>query len=61
MTPKKIAEEYVGNPICSVLDNARYQKRKDVLALARQKGINKVFPPPYSPNLTLTLEVSEIH
>jgi transposase len=50
---EKIATEYAGKPIYIVLDNARYQKCKDVIPLASQLGIHLVFIPPYSPNLNL--------
>ena len=49
----KLSREYVGAPICLVLDNARYQKCAIVEAHARELGIGLVFIPPYSPNLNL--------
>ena len=40
-------------PITIVLDNARYQRCKAVIALAEALGIELLFLPPYSPNLNL--------
>ena len=40
-------------PITLVLDNARYQKCKIVIALAKTLEIELLFLPPYSPNLNL--------
>jgi len=50
---RKVAHEYTGTTIYIVLDNARYQKCKIVMALADELGINLVYIPPYSPNLNL--------
>jgi transposase len=49
----KIADEYKGQIIYIILDNAKYQKCKLVLETATQLGINLVYIPPYSPNLNL--------
>ena len=49
----KLSTEYVGIPICLVLDNARYQKCSIVETLARELGIALTYIPPYSPNLNL--------
>lgn len=40
-------------PITLVLDNARYQRCKLVIALAKELNIELLFLPPYSPNLNL--------
>ena len=40
-------------PITIVLDNARYQRCKLVIAKAEELGIELLFLPPYSPNLNL--------
>lgn len=40
-------------PVTIVLDNARYQHCKMVMALATQLKIELLFLPPYSPNLNL--------
>jgi len=40
-------------PITIVLDNARYQRCKLVIARAEELGIELLFLPPYSPNLNL--------
>lgn len=42
-----------GLPITIVLDNARYQRCKLVMAHAASLGIELLFLPPYSPNLNL--------
>ena len=42
-----------GVPITIVLDNARYQRCKLVMAKAEELGIELLFLPPYSPNLNL--------
>jgi transposase len=41
------------NPITIVLDNAKYQRCRLVMALAKELGIELLFLPPYSPNLNL--------
>jgi len=43
----------LGVPITVVLDNARYQRCKLVMACAASLGIELLFLPPYSPNLNL--------
>ena len=43
----------LGVPITVVLDNARYQRCKLVMAHAASLGIELLFLPPYSPNLNL--------
>lgn len=40
-------------PITLVLDNARYQRCRLVMDLAKELGIELLFLPPYSPNLNL--------
>lgn len=40
-------------PVTLVLDNARYQRCKMVMSLAKDLGIELLFLPPYSPNLNL--------
>jgi len=50
---RKLSVEYIGTPICVVLDNARYQKCAIVETLARELGIALTYIPPYSPNLNL--------
>jgi transposase len=49
---KIIAQNSV-NPITVVLDNAKYQRCKLVMNLAKELGIELLFLPPYSPNLNL--------
>jgi transposase len=48
-----IVKSYIGIPIKLVLDNASYQKCKLVMNYAKQKGVELVFLPPYSPNINL--------
>ena len=43
----------IQTPVTIVLDNARYQRCRLVLALAEHLGIELLFLPPYSPNLNL--------
>lgn len=50
---RKLAEQYAGQQIVIVLDNARYQRCKLVEALAKELGIRLEFLPSYSPNLNL--------
>jgi len=50
---RNVSEEYIGDPIYIVLDNARYQKCKIVQDLAAELKISLVYIPPYSPNLNL--------
>ena len=49
----KIALEYKGKDVYIVLDNASYQKCKEVQNFAAEININLIFIPPYSPNLNL--------
>jgi transposase len=49
----KLHQLYGDLPLVLVMDNARYQKCKLVLAKAQQLNIQLVFLPPYSPNLNL--------
>ena len=49
----KLAAANTGLPLTVVLDNARYQRCKLVLAHATSLGIELLFLPPYSPNLNL--------
>jgi transposase len=49
----RLAAAHVGLPITVVLDNARYQRCKAVMAHAASLGIELLFLPPYSPNLNL--------
>lgn len=53
MMLRKVADEYAGQTIHVVLDNARYQKCNDVKTLAASLGIELLFIPPYSPNLNV--------
>ena len=50
---QNIAAEYGEKRVCLVLDNARYQKCKVVQQLAGQLHIQRIYIPPYSPNLNL--------
>ena len=50
---RKVAAEYEGKAIHIVLDNARYQKCRVVMELAKKLHITLHFMPPYSPNLNL--------
>lgn len=50
---KQIYLEYVGESICIILDNAKYQRCKLVCRYAKVLGIELVFLPSYSPNLNL--------
>ena len=49
----KLRELHPEDPLTLVLDNARYQHCKKVVAHAAQSGISLMFLPPYSPNLNL--------
>lgn len=49
----QLASQGPGVPITVVLDNARYQRCKLVMAHATCLGIELLFLPPYSPNLNL--------
>ena len=50
---RQLAAKYHDLPIVIVLDNARYQHCKMILALANQLGITLLFLPAYSPNLNI--------
>jgi transposase len=50
---EKIKKAYGSIPITVVLDNARYQRCKDVIAKAAELHIELLFLPTYSPNLNL--------
>jgi transposase len=50
---RNIALLHKGLPITLVLDNARYQRCKLVIAEAQKLGIELLFLPPYSPNLNI--------
>ena len=49
----KLIEKYGQVPLTLVLDNARYQRCQAVMEFAREKGIELLFLPAYSPNLNL--------
>jgi transposase len=49
----QIATAFADLPITIVLDNARYQRCRFIVALAARLGIELLFLPPYSPNLNL--------
>jgi hypothetical protein len=49
----KLMEKYGQVPMTLVLDNARYQRCQAVMEFAREKRIELLFLPPYSPNLNL--------
>lgn len=50
---EKISQEYPGEEITLVMDNARYQRNADVFECAARNGIELLFLPAYSPNLNL--------
>jgi transposase len=50
---RDIDEKYPGEPITLVLDNARYQRNRQVTELAAELGIELLYLPTYSPNLNL--------
>jgi transposase len=50
---RKIASQGGPGPVTLVLDNARYQRCREVEAVARELGIELLFLPGYSPNLNL--------
>jgi len=50
---KLLAEQYAGEKIYIILDNARYQRCLFVQATAAALGIKLVFMPPYSPRFNL--------
>ncbi len=49
----KIRQTHPEAPITLILDNARYQRCKEVAARAASKGIELLYLPAYSPNLNL--------
>ncbi|EQD41586.1 transposase [mine drainage metagenome] len=49
----KLRTLHPSDPLTLVLDNARYQHCKLVVACAAARGITLLFLPPYSPNLNL--------
>ena len=49
----QLRKQYPLLPIIIVLDNARYQHCKAVIAFAENLGIKLLFLPPYSPNLNI--------
>jgi transposase len=48
-----LAQQYIGERIYLILDNARYQKCQLVYEAAQRLNIKLIFLPPYSPNLNL--------
>ncbi len=50
---KRLAERFTDHPITIVLDNARYQRNRYVMAEADRLGITLRWLPSYSPNLNL--------
>lgn len=50
---RAVAARGLVGPVTLVLDNARYQRNKVVMALAQELGIELLFLPSYSPNLNL--------
>jgi len=50
---RAVATRGLVGPVTLVLDNARYQRNKVVMALAAELGIVLLFLPSYSPNLNL--------
>ena len=50
---KELAARFRDAPITLVMDNARYQRCRLVMAEAQKLGIELLFLPPYSPNLNL--------
>lgn len=49
----KLARQFANRPITVVLDNARYQRNKYVMAEAERLHITLLWLPSYSPNLNL--------
>lgn len=49
----KLARQFANRPITVVLDNARYQRNKYVMAEAERLRITLLWLPSYSPNLNL--------
>jgi transposase len=50
---KELASRFSDAPITLVMDNARYQRCRAIMAEAERLGIQLLFLPPYSPNLNL--------
>ena len=50
---EKLARKHAGGAVTVVLDNARYQRCAAVQGRAAALGIELLFLPPYSPNLSL--------
>lgn len=50
---KELAGRFKDAPLTLVMDNARYQRCKVVMAEAKKPGIELLFLPSYSPNLNL--------
>jgi transposase len=50
---RAVAARNLVGPVTLVLDNARYQRNKMVMALAAELKIDLLFLPSYSPNLNL--------
>lgn len=49
----KVSAKHPGQPVTLVMDNARYQRCHFVMDHARDKGVELLFLPAYSPNLNL--------
>jgi transposase len=50
---RKLSDRYPGLPMTLVLDNARYPRCEPVRLLAAELKIERLYLPPYSPNLNL--------
>ena len=50
---RAVAARGLIGPVTLILDNARYQRNKVVMALAEELGIELLFLPSYSPNLNV--------
>lgn len=50
---RELASQFKDAPITLVMDNARYQRCKVVMAEAKKLGVELLFLPSYSPNLNL--------
>ena len=48
-----LCEKYTGSVMTLVMDNARYQRCRAVTEYAKERGVELLFLPPYSPNLNL--------
>jgi transposase len=57
---RRVAAAGLPGPVTLVMDNARYQRSALVQALARQLGIELLFLPAYSPNLSLIERVWKV-